>query len=297
LSKFNISVKRKLVSGVFLLPAAFVSALFIAYPIFLVTKLSFQKVKMISSNTAYAPYTLANYINIFSNPDFWDSVWLTLLFTFLGTAISFIIGMYTALLLNKKFAGRVLARSLIMLPWPIPAIAVSIIFIWMLNANFGIVNQVLYSLKIIPENVAWLTTVNTAFFSVVAASVWKAYPFFTLMLLAGLQNVPLELYEASEIDGANVVQQFTHITFPALLNVSTVSFLLNGVWFFKNFDIVYGMTGGGPARSTELLSVKLYFEAFQYYKMGMASAIGVVCLIICVLMIIALSPFLNKEFY
>lgn len=295
--KFNVTVRKKLVSGVFLLPAAFVSALFIAYPIFLVIRLSFQKVKMIGSNTANAPYTLDNYINIFSNPAFWDSMWKTLLFTFLGTFISFIIGMYTALFLNKKFTGRVLARSLIMLPWPIPAIAVSIIFIWMLNANFGIVNHILYSLKIIPENIAWLTTANYAFLSVVAASVWKAYPFFTLMLLAGLQNIPHELYEASDIDGANVVQQFIHITFPALLNVSTVSFLLNGVWFFKNFDIIYGMTGGGPARSTELLSVKLYFEAFQYYKMGVASAIGVVCLLICILMVLVLSPLLNKEFY
>ncbi len=295
--KLDYTKRKKVLAIAFLIPALLVFAVFIVYPLYMTINLSFRNVRMISPNMSDQPLTLGNYARIFSDDAFWKSVWKTMVFTFLGTAISFVIGMFTAMLLNQRFRGRTIARSIIMFSWPIPAIAVSTVFIWMLNADFGIVNQLLRSSGIIGKNIAWLITPKTAFVSVMGTAIWKAYPFFTLMILAGLQNIPLELYEASAIDGASAVKQFFSVTLPGIVSISAVSILLNGVWFFKNFDIVYNMTGGGPARSTELLSLKLYIEGFQYSHMGIASAIGVVSFALCVVFILIAMPFMEKDFY
>lgn len=295
--KLVYNKRKKIIAIAFLIPAIIVFLMFIIYPIYVTARLSFQNVRMISPNMNSQPFTLANYQRIFSNPDFAESIAKTLGFTFLGTSISFAFGMYTALMINRSFRGRLLARSMIMFSWPIPAIAVSIIFVWMLNSDFGIVNQLLRSIGIIDKNVPWLIFPKSAFWSVLIAAVWKAYPFFTLMILAGLQNIPVELYEASAIDGASSVKQFFSITLPGIVSISAVSILLNGVWFFKNFDIIYNMTGGGPARSTELLSLKLYIEGFQYSRMGVASAIGIISLLFCVIFLLLAIPFMEKDFY
>lgn len=289
--------QRKRLAILFLVPAIVLTVMFVLYPIITTVKYSFQDVRMISVNMENKPFTVKNYQKLFANSKFWDSLWKTLIFTFTGTAISFVIGMYTAVMLNKKFVGRTIARAIIMFSWPVPAIAVSIVFMWMMNADFGIFNQILKTLGLIDKYQAWLIKPGSAFWSVVAATVWKAYPFFTLMILSGLQNIPDELYEASAIDGATPFKQFCKITLPGIVSVSAVSILLNGVWFFKNFDIVYNMTGGGPARNTEFLSLKLYIEGFQYSHMGTACAIGVISLVICVLFIIASVPFMEKDFY
>ena len=295
--KLTYAKRKKILAIAFLIPAIIVFLVFIVYPIYITISLSFQNVRMISPNMTAQPFTLANYKRIFGNDAFWESVGKTMVFTLVGTSISFVFGMFTALMLNKTFFGRVIARSMIMFAWPIPAIAVSIIFLWMLNADFGIINQILRGLGIAEKNVAWLIYPETAFWSVTIAAIWKAYPFFTLMILAGLQNIPMELYEASAIDGATPVKQFFSITLPGIVSISAVSILLNGIWFFKNFDIVYNMTGGGPVRSTELLSLKLYIEGFQYSRMGVASAIGVVSLLFCILFILIAIPFMEKDFY
>ena len=283
--------RKKMLSFFFLLPALLLSLVFIVYPLLTTIKLSFQDVRMFNSNLSNAAFTTQNYTRLFANSQFWESLWKTLVFTFSGTAIAFVIGLFTAMLLNQKFKGRMFARAAIMFSWPTPAIAVSVVFAWMLNTDFGIVNQLLQI------NIPWLFSKDLAFVAILVAAVWKAFPFFTLMLLAGLQNISTELYEASAVDGANAVQQFFKITLPGLLSISVISILLNGVWFFKNFDIVYGLTGGGPSRSTELLSINLYIEAFKYFHTDTACAIGVISLVLCVLFICLAAPFMDKDFY
>jgi multiple sugar transport system permease protein len=289
--------QKSLIGIGFMLPAVIVVLLLVLYPIWMTIMLSFQKVKFFGAVAANTSFTLKNYTKLFASGDFWHSLIITCLYTLIAVAVAFIIGLLTAMMLNQKFAGRRVARVIILLVWPVPAVAVSLMFIWMFDASFGIINYILRSLHLIVGNIAWLSTPTTAFAAVTVTTVWKSYPFFTLMLLAGLQAIPKELYEAADVDGANRFEQFKSITIPALRSVATISLVLNGLWVFRNFDVIYVMTEGGPMRSTETLSVQLYQEAFKYFHISYGSAIGVVSLIICLLIVVVAIPSLSKDFY
>lgn len=282
----------------FALPAAVFSVLLIIYPLFTTIKLSFQDVKFIGSyNQANIGYTVANYKKLFSNQDFWSALTRSLLFTAVALIISFLIGLGLALLLNKKFRFQKLTRVLLLLAWPIPGVIVGMLFTWMFDGNYGIINSVLKSLHIIDQNIKWLSSGNTAVVTVIMATIWKSYPFFTLTLLAGLKGISFDYYEAASIDGANVWQKFTNITLPALRSVIVTSLLLNGLWIFRNYDVVYSITGGGPNQATETMPLLLYNQAFQYYNMGYASAIGIISLLVCSIFVILAMPSLKKQFY
>lgn len=282
----------------FSLPATAFSLILIVYPLFTTVKLSFQDVKFIGSLTDQEKgYTLSNYRKLFSNSDFWDALGRSVLFTFIALSISFLIGLGLALLLNKKFRFQKLVRTLILLAWPIPGVIVGLLFIWMFDGNYGIINAILKSLHIIDRNVKWLTGGTTAMATVITATIWKSYPFFTLTLLAGLKGISSDYYEAASIDGANAWKRFTKITLPALHSVIITSLLLNGLWIFRNYDLVYTITGGGPNQATETLPLLLYNQAFKYYKMGYASSIGMISLIVCSVFVILSMPSLKKQFY
>ncbi|WP_334104579.1 sugar ABC transporter permease [Muricomes intestini] len=282
----------------FALPAAAFSLLLIIYPLFTTIKLSFQDVKFIGSLTDdTAGFTIANYTKLFSNADFWRALGRSLIFTFSALSISFLIGLVLALLLNKKFHCQKLVRTLILLAWPIPGVIVGLLFIWLFDGNYGIINTILKSLHIIDQNVKWLSAGNTAMVTVIIATIWKSYPFFTLTLLAGLKGISEDYYEAASIDGANAWQRFTNITLPALQSVIVTSLLLNGLWIFRNYDLIYTITGGGPNQATETLPLLLYNQAFKYYNMGYASTIGMISLLVCSIFVVLAMPSLKKQFY
>ncbi len=283
---------------VFSLPAAVFSMLLIIYPLFTTVKLSFQDVKFIGSLTDDSTgFTLGNYTKLCSNMDFWNALGRSVLFTFLALSLSFLIGLGLALLLNKKFRFQKCVRTLILLAWPIPGVIVGLLFTWLFDANYGIMNVILKSLRLIEKNVKWITMGNTAKITVITATIWKSYPFFTLTLLAGLKGISSDYYEAASIDGANAWQRFLHITLPALKSVIVTSLLLNGLWIFRNYDLVYTITGGGPNQATETLPLLLYNQAFKYYNMGYASAVGMVSLLVCSVFVILAMPSLKKQFY
>ncbi len=283
---------------VFSLPAAVFSMLLIIYPLFTTVKLSFQDVKFIGSLTDDSTgFTLGNYTKLCSNMDFWNALGRSVLFTFLALSLSFLIGLGLALLLNKKFRFQKCVRTLILLAWPIPGVIVGLLFTWLFDANYGIMNVILKSLHLIEKNVKWITMGNTAKITVITATIWKSYPFFTLTLLAGLKGISSDYYEAASIDGANAWQRFLHITLPALKSVIVTSLLLNGLWIFRNYDLVYTITGGGPNQATETLPLLLYNQAFKYYNMGYASAVGMVSLLVCSVFVILAMPSLKKQFY
>ena len=283
---------------VFSLPAAVFSMLLIIYPLFTTVKLSFQDVKFIGSLTDDSTgFTLGNYTKLCSNMDFWNALGRSVLFTFLALSLSFLIGLGLALLLNKKFRFQKCVRTLILLAWPIPGVIVGLLFTWLFDANYGIMNVILKSLRLIEKNVKLITMGNTAKITVITATIWKSYPFFTLTLLAGLKGISSDYYEAASIDGANAWQRFLHITLPALKSVIVTSLLLNGLWIFRNYDLVYTITGGGPNQATETLPLLLYNQAFKYYNMGYASAVGMVSLLVCSVFVILAMPSLKKQFY
>lgn len=282
----------------FALPAAVFSMLLIIYPLFTTVKLSFQNVKFIGSLTdESAGFTIGNYTKLCSNSDFWNALGRSVLFTFLALSLSFLIGLGLALLLNKKFRFQKCVRTLILLAWPIPGVIVGLLFTWLFDANYGIMNVILKSLHLIEKNVKWITMGNTAKITVITATIWKSYPFFTLTLLAGLKGISSDYYEAASIDGANAWQRFVNITLPALKSVIVTSLLLNGLWIFRNYDLVYTITGGGPNQATETLPLLLYNQAFKYYNMGYASAVGMVSLLVCSIFVILAMPSLRKQFY
>ena len=282
----------------FALPAALFSLILIIYPLLTTIKLSFQDIKFIGSKTGSSTgFTTENYEKLFTNTEFWDALFRSFFYTFTSLAVAFLMGLGLALLLNRKFRFQKLTRTLILLAWPIPGVIVALLFTWMFDGNYGIINEILKSLHIIDSNVKWLSGEATAMATVVLSTIWKSYPFFTLTLLAGLKGISSDFYEAAAIDGANAWQRFTKITLPALRSVIVTSLLLNGLWTFRNYDLISNITGGGPNQATETLPLLLYNQAFKYYNMGYASAIGIVSLLVCSIFVILAMPSLKKQFY
>ena len=279
------------------LPALILTAVLIVYPLLDIVYLSFKEIKFFGDVNVKAGFTLKNYARVFGLKHFWNALRHTVYYTVMSITVSFIFGFALALLLNQKVRAKRLFEVLLLLAWPIPGVVVSLLFSWMFDANFGIINIILRSLGVISTNVSWFTNVTTAFNAVIITTAWKLYPFFTLMLYAGLQAIPLEYYESAKIDGAGVFARFYHITLPALRQIIAISMMQQILWVFRNYDLIAVLTGGGPSRGTETLPLLLYNEAFNYSRMGSAAAIGVAGLIVCVLIVLAFMPVVKKEFY
>lgn len=259
-----------------LLLPAFASVMFlIVYPLFRIVELSFREGRTMNfQRISELPLGLGNYQYIFSDPAFWNSVRVTAIYVTGSTFFGFVIGLATALLLNRQFPLRRYVRAVILLPWAVPGVIVSILFLWMLDSSFGVVNSILRNAGLIDRDIAWFVNSNTAMWAVMMPTVWKAYPLITLTLLAALQSIPSELYEASAIDGAGRFQQFLFITWPGLQATAVLSILITALWIFRDIDIIFAATHGGPARATETLAICTYDEAFRYFRMGVGAAVG-----------------------
>jgi len=192
------------------------------------------------------------------------------------------IGFALAMLLKRAFKGREVYQGIIFFPWAVSGFIIGIMWRWMLNGSGGVVNDLLIRLGIITEPIAWLSSTEWAMFSVIVANVWYGIPFFTIMITAALQGVPLELYEAAECDGANKIQQFWVVTFPHIKSVLILTTLLRVIWIFGGPETIYAMTNGGPAGSTQIMTSYMY-NLITHSEYGTASAVGVVCLIIMII--------------
>ncbi|MCC6147900.1 MAG: sugar ABC transporter permease [Anaerolineaceae bacterium] len=259
-------------------PAMAAMALFILYPIGYSVWLSLHRVDFLRPQAGRPFIGLQNYLKLFSDAAFWNAAQITLVYTTVAVVVSFIIGLATALLLNEQFRGRILARSIVIIPWAVPYVAAILIWKWMLNTDFGIVNYILLKFGLITEGINWLVSPVWAMVAVLIVTVWTQYPFVTMMHLAALQGIAADLQEAATIDGAGVLDRFRYVTWPGLSQVNTAAILLLVIWNFRRFTIIYTMTGGGPIRSTETLVIQTYRQAFSFYNMGYASAIGTVIL-------------------
>jgi multiple sugar transport system permease protein len=266
-----------------LLPAAALIVAFIVYPLFVSFDLSFQNVNMARIGDLRRPFTLANYTRLFASEEFWQSVWVTFELITVVTVCCFGVGIGTALMLNNRFRGRRIARLLIALPWAVPEVVAVVIFAWLFDSSFGLVSWLLVKTGLTHGMVAWFSDPSAAFIAVSVTMVWKAYPFVSTMALAGLQSIPDDLYGAARVDGATARQQFLHVTLPSLMPVIAITAVLLVLWLFRDFSIVYVMTQGGPVRATQTLSIMTYQQAFSFFRMGYASAVGVVTLVLCLL--------------
>lgn len=243
------------------------------------------------------PLSLRNYAEVLSAPETWRGVWLSVVYTVGATVPSFVLGLGTALLLNRRFPGRRLFRTLVLLPWAVPGVVAAVGFLWILDASYGVLNYALESVGLISEGVAWFSDPDTAMFAVILPTVWKGYPFFTLALLAALQSIPDELYEAARVDGASPFSQFRYITWPGIRTTAVLTIVLIGLWVFREFDFIYPLTGGGPDGATETLAIRIYNEAFGFFNMGVAGALGILTLLIAAVFVLILYPKMREDFF
>ena len=223
---------------------------------------------------------LANYIEIFKDPIFRSSLAHTLIWIAGIILFQFLLGFATALLLNQNFFGKGIARSLILIPWVTPSVITSLMWRWMYDGNYGVINQILYKLNLIDEFVPWLANASTALGGVMLALVWQGFPFFAIMILAGLQSIPEELYEAASIDGASTFQKFSNITIPMVAPITLTTVLLRIIWVANSLDVILVMTGGGPGYRTYTLPVYSYIKAYKGMDFGYSSALSVLLTIL-----------------
>ena len=268
---------------ILLLPAVLLVALIIVYPLFVSLDLSFQKVGLTRLDAPRKPFTLENYQKLFSSPEFWMSCWVTIKLVVVVTFFCTLLGLGTALLVNNRFRGRTLARLFVALPWAVPEVIAVVIFTWIFDSSFGLMNWLFIKLGLTSQMINWFSDPTAAFWAVVVTMVWKGYPFVSIMTLAGLQSIPEDFYNAAKVDGANVFQRFFYITIPVLAPVLGVTLVLVVLWVFRDFSIIKVLTEGGPLRATQTLSIMTYDQAFGFFNMGYASAIGIVTLILCVI--------------
>ncbi len=219
---------------------------------------------------------LANYQQLLSDSRFWQDLGITSRFTLVSVSLELVLGLAIALLLHQRFPGRGLVRTLSLLPWAMPTAVMAIAWTWLFNDQFGLVNDLLQRLGLIATPLAWLAEPTLAFWALVIADIWKTTPFAAILLLAGLQGIPQDLYDAHAVDGASPWQSFRRITLPLLWPQILILLLFRGAEAFGIFDLIKVMTGGGPGGSTETLSVYLYSTVMRYLDFGYGAALVIV---------------------
>ncbi len=215
----------------------------------------------------------------------------TLLFTLGATLLPFLIGFGVALILNGPIRGRGVWRGAFLMPWLVPSVIVSFLWLWIFNANYGVLNGSLRNLGLIDSNINWLSNGTSAMLAVTVAKTWQTFPWIAVMILAALQTIPRELYEAAAISGANAWQSFRYVTLPHLRGVSSIVILLSLIWNFQHFETIYVMTQGGPAKATTTFSVAVYQTAFQSFDLGKAGALGILWMALLSLVVLVYLRF------
>jgi len=219
----------------------------------------------------------------------------SVLFTTLSVAGKIVVGMIMALILNARIKFRGMFRGWLLFPWVAPTFVTALTWRWMYDGTAGVINYILLSLGLIELPIAWLADTSTAMGAVIATNIWRGFPFFGVSLLAAMQAIPADLYEAADVDGATNWQKFWNITVPGVRTTLAITTILSTIWTFNDFQIVFLMTGGGPAYATHLFATYAYKVGFEGSRIGYASAISFLLTPILIIMIMALSPLIMKS--
>ena len=260
----------------FLVPVLATLVILNVYPVATTIWLSLHELNLLRSpEPVWAG--LSNFVHLFTRDgNFWLVMGNTMIWVIGSTVLQLIVAFGIAVLLNRRFSGRRLARTLILIPWVTPIIVVGIAWRWILNPEWGMLNYYFLQWGIIQDPVTWLYNPNTVWPVLLLASVWKGSPFMAIMLLAGLQTVPRSLYEAAIVDGANSLQVFRHITIPVMTPIIIIVTLIATMETWNNFRMIWVLTEGGPGYTTTVVSVYIYFRSFQDFQLGMGAALAVV---------------------
>jgi ABC-type sugar transport system permease subunit len=281
---FNNQRQESLLAYLLVGPAMLTIGVFALYPIFNTIWLSLHEIKLNMPYLGKPFIGFQHYVTISTDERFWASLWNTLYFTFFSVFLELIFGFAIALLINRSFRGRGIVRAAVLIPWAIPTVVSALMWKFMFNDQLGVVNDILVKVGILDHYIAWLGSRETALWSIIVTDVWKTTPFMALLILAGLQVIPADLYESAKVDGATPFQQLLRITMPLVKPAVIVALLFRTLDAFRVFDIVFVMTGGGPANSTETLSMYAQTTLMRYLDFGKGSALAVITFL-CVMLI------------
>lgn len=294
---FWLAWKKYRLAYAFVLPALIAIGLVILYPLFSVVVTSFERYHLLEILTKGPTYIgFANYVEILKDPEFWYSLGITMYFTAACVILTILAGLAVALLLNLEFPGHKVLSVAILIPWVMPRVASSILWKWIYDDQFGILNYLLTLLGFKGmASYAWLAHTSSALWAVIIVVVWQSFPFIAVSLLAALQSIPAELYEAAMIDGASPWQRLRFITLPLLRNLLGVLTVISTIWDFKAFDQMWVLTEGGPAGGTMILGIHTWMNAFAYLRMGRASALAVIMLLLVTAITLFYLRIFNRE--
>ena len=263
----------------YLSPAIILSGAVIMVPLIIGISYSFQSIELLKP-FASGWIGFENYVDLWSDRKFWIAVENTAFWTFWSITFQFLLGLGLAMLLNTQFFGKKLFQALVFLPWAVPTFLSALTWAWLFNPVIGPWPHWLAALGILSEPYNILGDPKLAMWGPITANIWFGVPFFAITLLAALQSIPGELYEAAEVDGATPWQTFTKITLPFLAPMIAITVMLRTIWIANFADLIYVMTGGGPANSTQILSTYIFTPAFRKLDFGYASTIAVALLVI-----------------
>jgi len=266
------------------LPALSILATIILYPLLNSVILGFFDASLLSGREGWVG--IQQFVELLQSPRFHETLINTVIFVGGATLLSFVLGFALALVLNQNLRGRGFLRGSFILPWITPGVVASFLWMWIFHQHYGVVNSVLSQLGIIDGPIAWLSSSGWAMVSVIIAKSWKSFPWFMVLLLAGLQTIPDQEIEAARIDGAGKIQIFRYIIIPHIRFIIFVVTLLGAIWNFQHFQIIWIMTEGGPAHTTTTLAIEVYQTAFQAWDLGKAGAIGLIWMVILTIFIL-----------
>lgn len=267
-----------LVPWLLIAPGFLLAALIITYPFIDIVRISLHDVNRFGQLRELNGGE--NFLKVFADPLFWQALWRTVNWTVLVVGGTLLVSLPVALILNENFIGRGIARTIVMLPWSVSLTMTAIVWRWALNGEFGMVNATLQSMGIIDGPVIWLASAELAFPMQVLIGILVSVPFTVTIFLGGLSSVPGDIYEAAKLDGATAFQQFRTLTLPLMKPFITMALVLNVIYVFNSFPIIWVLTQGGPSNGTHILVTYLYNLAFRLGKLGEAAAVSLVMLAI-----------------
>jgi len=272
---------EKLAPYLFILPSVLFLGAIMGFPILFSIMISFQKYNLETLISKKAQFVgLQNYIAILRNPSFGMALTHSLIFTFFSILFQFTIGLGLAILLSKAFPLNNVMRGILLSGWQIPSVVTGTIFLWLFNLDYGLVNFLLTSARIVNQPIAWFFQSNTAMVAVIIANIWLGIPFNLILLSAGIAGLPEDVYEAATVDGANGWQKLVYLTVPLLKSTIGAVLMLGFIYTLRVFDLIWIMTKGGPGTATEVLPTLAYRLSFINFNFGQSAAISVFILVI-----------------
>ncbi len=285
----SLDARYSVIGAILIAPVVLIMCTVVVYPLVSAIYLSLFSIYTPTMEGEWAGF--ANYSRLLQSGEFWRSLLNNVVWTAGTLTLQIVFGILVALMLHQNLVFRSLARSLVLFPYFLSTVVAVLVWRWLFNDIYGVLNHMLMWAGVVDMPVDWLGSTPNAMITLIFIGAWKYFPFVVIAVLARLQSIPDELYEAAKIDGAGPVARFMDVTLPQLKDVLIVVALLRTIWDFKEFDLIYLLTGGGPIISTQTLSLMVYREAFAMNQMGGASAVAVLMMLV---MLVFMTLYLRK---